>query len=105
MRSDLVFGAHAQVPNRYLLCRLAAHATCKLHRPNDRIPDTVDDVLILFGEVNPMAEAVVSPKPTAAPAARRVRALHSVSPLIAHLDLMCVAKSHAGLSSLERIGA
>ena len=40
MRSDLVFAAMAQVSNRYMLTKLAAKATRKLHRPNARIEDT-----------------------------------------------------------------
>lgn len=104
MRSDLVFGVHAQVPNRYLLGRLAAHATRKLHKPNDRIQDTVNDVLTLFRKANHMAEASVSPKPTGSQAASRVRVLRSVAQPVEYRDLTRVVVSHAGLSP-ERIGA
>jgi hypothetical protein len=45
MRSDLVFGAHALVPNRYLLCKLTAKATREFHPPGARIHDTTNAVL------------------------------------------------------------
>jgi len=46
MRSDLIFGALTQVPGRFQLTRLAAYATRKFHRPNARIQDTTNDVLV-----------------------------------------------------------
>ena len=49
MRSDLIFGALTQVPGRFQLTRLAAKATRKFHRPNTRIQDTTNDVLVRFG--------------------------------------------------------
>lgn len=104
MRSDLVFGVQAQVPNRYQLCRLASHATRKLHKPNDRIQDTVNDVLTFFRKANPIAEAGVFPKSTASQATSPVRLGRTVAPPIEHLDLTRVALNHAGLSP-ERIGA
>lgn len=55
MRSDLVFGAMAHVPNRFLLTKLASKATRKLHRPGARIQDTANDVLARFRRANPMA--------------------------------------------------
>lgn len=57
MRSDLVFGATAYVSNRFLLTKLAANATRKLHRPNTRIQETMNDVFVRFGRANPMAVA------------------------------------------------
>jgi hypothetical protein len=48
MRSELVFGATAQISNRYLLTRAAAEATRMLHRPNVRLGDTSNDVFRLF---------------------------------------------------------
>ncbi|HWZ52229.1 MAG TPA: hypothetical protein VNW54_12275 [Granulicella sp.] len=70
MRSQLVFAATASVPNRYLLTRLAAKATRKLHRPNTRIQDTANDVLIRFKDVSPVTglptvEEQVSDEPVA----------------------------------------
>ena len=56
MRSELVFRAMTHVSNRFLLAKLAAAATRKLHRPNARIQETTDEVLTLFSEANPMAE-------------------------------------------------
>jgi hypothetical protein len=56
MRSDLVFGALSHVSNRYQLCQLASKATRKLHKPNTRLQDTTNEVLVRFHSNNP-AEA------------------------------------------------
>ena len=53
MRSDLVFGALSHVSNRYQLCQLASKATRKLHKPNRRLQDTANDVLLRFRTSNP----------------------------------------------------
>lgn len=53
MRSDLIFGALAHVTNRYQLCQLASKATRKLHKPNRRMQDTTNDVLIRFHNDSP----------------------------------------------------
>jgi hypothetical protein len=57
MRSERVFAAMTYVPNRFLLTKLAAAATRKFHRPNTRIQETMDEVLLRFSQANPMAEA------------------------------------------------
>jgi hypothetical protein len=57
MRSELVFGATESVSNRFLLAKLVAKASRKLHRPNTRIQDTVNDVFVHFGRANPVAGA------------------------------------------------
>jgi len=57
MRSDLIFGALAHVKNRYQLCQLAAKATRKLHKPNTRLQDTTNEVLLRFRDSNPTAQA------------------------------------------------
>ena len=57
MRSELVFGATTYVSNRFLLTRLASKAIRKLHRPNTRIEDTTNDVLVRFSRANPSAGA------------------------------------------------
>ena len=56
MRSDLVFGALANVPNRFLLTKLAAQATRRLHRPNSRIQETANEVFVRFRRANPIAD-------------------------------------------------
>ena len=56
MRSDLVFGALANVPNRFLLTKLAAQATRRLHRPNTRIQETANEVFVRFRRANPIAD-------------------------------------------------
>jgi hypothetical protein len=53
MRSDLVFDAMANVSNRFLLTMLAAKATRKLHRPNTRIQETANEVLVRLGHTKP----------------------------------------------------
>jgi len=53
MRSDLVFGALSHVSNRYRLCQLASKATRKLHKPNTRLQDTTNEVLVRFHTTNP----------------------------------------------------
>ena len=50
MRTELVYDALLQVRDRYRLCRVAATAAEKMHRPNSRIQDTVNDVLLLLGD-------------------------------------------------------
>jgi hypothetical protein len=53
MRSDLVFGALSHVSNRYQLCQLASKATRKLHKPNTRLQDTTNEVLVRFRSNHP----------------------------------------------------
>jgi hypothetical protein len=53
MRSDLVFGALSHVSNRYQLCQLASKATRKLHKPNTRLQDTTNEVLVRFRSTHP----------------------------------------------------
>jgi len=45
MRTHLIFRALLHVNNRYQLCRLASKATRRLHKPNNRLQDTTNDVL------------------------------------------------------------
>ena len=59
MRSDLVFGALSHVSNRYQLCQLASKATRKLHKPNTRLQDTTNDVLVRFRTNNPGTSSAV----------------------------------------------
>ena len=60
MRSELIFGALTHVSNRYQLCQLASKATRKLHKPNTRLQDTMNDVLVRFRATSPAAAASVS---------------------------------------------
>lgn len=60
MRSDLVFGALSHVSNRYQLCQLASKATRKLHKPNTRVQDTTNDVLVRFRTTNPGSAAPIA---------------------------------------------
>jgi hypothetical protein len=52
MRSNLVYGALHTMRNRYMLCQVASKATRKFHRPNTRIPDTMNDVLNKIADSN-----------------------------------------------------
>lgn len=61
MRSDLVFGALSHVSNRYQLCQLASKATRKLHKPNTRLQDTTNEVLVRFHSTNPGSVSPIAP--------------------------------------------
>jgi hypothetical protein len=52
MRSDLIYDALDTVRNRYLLCQLISKATRKFHKPNTRVQDTMNDVLVRVGKAN-----------------------------------------------------
>jgi hypothetical protein len=52
MRSDLVYEALHTMRNRYMLCQVASKATRKFHRPNTRIPDTMNNVLNKIADSN-----------------------------------------------------
>jgi hypothetical protein len=60
MRSELIFGALTHVSNRYQLCQLASKATRKLHKPNTRLQDTMNDVLVRFRESSPAAASAAA---------------------------------------------
>ena len=50
MRSELVYPAVRNLPNRYLLCQVASKATRKFHRPNTRVQDTMNQILEKFAQ-------------------------------------------------------
>lgn len=64
MRSDLVFGAITNVPNRYLLTHLASKAVRKLHRPGTRMQDTANSVFAHFSASVPLSEKHVESHPS-----------------------------------------
>jgi len=72
MRSDLIYDSLKPVTNRYMLCQLVSKATRKFHRPNTRIQDTMNDVLVRVGKAEePQAvfvpgQAVAEPQRRAA---------------------------------------
>jgi hypothetical protein len=70
MRSELVFGAMAHIPNRFLLTKLASRATRKFHRPNTRIQDTTNEVFVRFSRSSPIPIVRYVPQPAAIPLAR-----------------------------------
>lgn len=49
MRAELIFKALARESNRFLLCGVAAAATRKLHRPNTRVQETMNDAFERLG--------------------------------------------------------
>lgn len=60
MRSDLIYGALTHISNRYQLCQLASKATRKLHKPNTRLQDTTNEVLVRFQHSNPVGHSEMS---------------------------------------------
>jgi len=70
MRSDLVFGAMGDVPNRYLLTKLAAKAVRAMHKPGVRIQDTTNEVLERFSRANPIGGNQPLQEPLAVPLGR-----------------------------------
>jgi hypothetical protein len=73
MRSDLIYEALDTVTNRYLLCQLVSKATRKFHKPNTRIQETMNDVLVRVGDagepqevISPSTERVAEPQRRAA---------------------------------------
>jgi hypothetical protein len=59
MRSELIFEALIREQNRYLLCRLVAKGTRKLHRPNTRVQDTTNEMLERLSEPAATSKTVV----------------------------------------------
>ena len=59
MRSDLIYDSLKPVTNRYMLCQLVSKATRKFHKPNTRIQDTMNDVLMRVGKADE-PDAVIS---------------------------------------------
>jgi hypothetical protein len=57
MRSQLIFGAMKNVPNRFQLVRVTAKATRVLHKPGSRLQDTMNRVLAQCKLANPIAES------------------------------------------------
>jgi hypothetical protein len=63
MRAELTLRALARESNRYLLCRVVATATRKLHRPNTRVQETMNDALERLGGSSPTVVAAAVPEP------------------------------------------
>lgn len=60
MRSDLIYDALDTVTNRYLLCQLVSKATRKFHKPNTRIQETMNNVLVRVGDAGEAEEVISS---------------------------------------------
>jgi hypothetical protein len=71
MRSDLIYDALDTVTNRYLLCQLVSKATRKFHKPNTRIQETMNDVLVRVGSAGEAEEVITAPAETVAEPQRR----------------------------------
>ena len=65
MRSNLVFAAAVQTPNRYLLCRMLSVSARKLNRGNEPFAQGINEVLRIAG-VDPLAAPALPSKPTSA---------------------------------------
>jgi hypothetical protein len=59
MRNELTFRALAREPNRFRLCMVLATATRKLHRPNTRVQETMNDALVRLSGPRPTVTAAV----------------------------------------------
>lgn len=62
MRSDLIYGALGTVGNRYTLCQLVSKATRKFHKPNTRVQETMNDVLVRFSRVHNEERIMARPR-------------------------------------------
>jgi len=62
MRSDLIYGALGTVGNRYTLCQLVSKATRKFHKPNTRVQETMNDVLVRFGRLHNQEQVMNRPE-------------------------------------------
>jgi hypothetical protein len=71
MRSDLIYDALDTVRNRYLLCQLISKATRKFHKPNTRVQETMNDVLVLVGEAGEADDVLNAPTDEVAETQRR----------------------------------
>jgi hypothetical protein len=71
MRSDLIYDALDTVTNRYLLCQLVSKATRQFHRPNTRVQDTMNDVLVRVGGAGKAGEVITVPTSAVAEPERR----------------------------------
>jgi hypothetical protein len=71
MRSDLIYNALDTVNNRYLLCQLVSKATRQFHRPNTRVQETMNDVLVRVGGAEQAREVITVQKSAVAEPERR----------------------------------
>ena len=71
MRSDLIYDSLKPVTNRYMLCQLVSKATRKFHKPNTRIQDTMNDVLVRVGKADEPEAVITVPEGTVAEPQRR----------------------------------
>ncbi|HKF23104.1 MAG TPA: DNA-directed RNA polymerase subunit omega [Candidatus Angelobacter sp.] len=71
MRSDLIYDALDTVTNRYLLCQLVSKATRQFHKPNTRVQETMNDVLVRVGGVERAEEVISVPAGAVAEPERR----------------------------------
>lgn len=62
MRSDLIYGALGTVGNRYTLCQLVSKATRKFHKPNTRVQETMNEVLVRFGRLHNQERVMARPQ-------------------------------------------
>jgi hypothetical protein len=70
MRSDLIYDSLKPVNNRYMLCQLVSKATRKFHKPNTRIQETMNDVLVRVGKAEEPESVISVPGQVAEPQRR-----------------------------------
>ena len=71
MRSDLIYNSLKPINNRYLLCQLVSKATRKFHKPNTRIQDTMNDVLVRVSKAGESESVIALPAEGVAEPQRR----------------------------------
>ena len=71
MRSDLIYDSLKPVTNRYMLCQLVSKATRKFHKPNTRIQDTMNEVLVRVGKADEPHAVISVPAGPVAESQRR----------------------------------
>jgi hypothetical protein len=67
----LIYDALDTVRNRYLLCQLISKATRKFHKPNTRVQETMNDVLVLVGQAGEAEDVLNGPTDEVAETQRR----------------------------------
>ncbi|HUY82815.1 MAG TPA: hypothetical protein VMU92_13900 [Acidobacteriaceae bacterium] len=69
MRSELVYSAQLQIPNRFLLSTVAMNAVRKLHIQSTRVEDTTNSVFteVAKGLYAPIRMPQIKPQPAIDP--------------------------------------
>jgi len=101
-RSELVFAALVHVPNRYQLCQLTAKGARKLHKPYERMQDTVNQVLMIFEGTKTVDSVLSTELRTSAKQTPTPESLHPALQTSQLPDATPIAMSHAVFMPEER---